>query len=110
MAGGVLEPIEHMLKLQGGREEDLLWLLLRRIALNSSLAATEANHLLIEQALLELDSRAGWQKRLNQLVELDILTVPKAQCYSFKVPIFAEAFRSHRYQHEQLIRTQRAAL
>lgn len=106
----VLEPIEHMLKLQGRREEDLLWLLLRRVALNSSLTATEASHFLIEQTLLELDSREAWRRRLSQLVELDILNTPRPHSYSFKVPIFAEAFRSVRYQHDQSIRAQRVAL
>lgn len=107
----VLEPLEHMLSLQGRREEDMLWLILRRVAVNSSLVVREAPaHFLIEQGLLEIDGREAWQKRLTTLVELDILVAPHPHSYSFRVPIFAEAFRSPRHEQEYSIRIQRAVL
>ena len=93
----VLEPIEHMLSPQGDREQDLLWLLLRRVAQTSSLTALHASwHLLIESELLELDSKPSWNKRLQTLVDLKILTVEANNSYRFKVPLFAEGFRAAR--------------
>jgi hypothetical protein len=107
----VLEPIEHMLGLHKERERDLLWLLLRRVALHSSLANTQvARHFILDQSLLELDTKDGWSKRLALLVDLDILAVPQPQSYSFRVPLFAEAFRAVRNNHEQTVRLQRASL
>ena len=50
----VLEPLEHMLGLQGRREQDLLWLLLWRVANTSSLVADEA-----QQALHHRPNPAG---------------------------------------------------
>lgn len=107
----VLEPLEHMLSLHGSRERDYLWLLLRRVAINSSLAnAQVSRHFIVEQTLLELDTKEEWNKRLRLLVELDILAIPQAQSYAFKVPIFAEAFRASRNNHEQSVRLQRVSL
>lgn len=107
----VLEPLEHMLSLHGSRERDYLWLLLRRVAINSSLAnAQVSRHFIVEQTLLELDTKEEWNKRLRLLVELDILTVPQPQNYAFTVPIFAEAFRASRNNHEQSVRLQRVSL
>ena len=72
----VLEPLEHMLSLQGERERDLLWLLLRRVALHSSLANIQvARHFIVDQTLLDLNSKENWNKRLRLLGELNVLTV-----------------------------------
>jgi hypothetical protein len=106
----VLEPIEHMLKLQGNREQDLLWLLLRRVAINSSLAVADApRHFLLDQSLLDLDGRDVWNKRLSSLIELNILRPTGNSSVSFAVPLFAEAFRSSRMEHEYAIRLQRVS-
>jgi hypothetical protein len=105
----VLEPLEYMLALQGAREQDLLWLLLWRIADASSLVAEQApQHFVLDQTLLGLDDRDCWEKRLLSLVELDILEMPKRSTYQFKIPIFAEGFRAPRNQQECLVRQQRA--
>ena len=104
----VLEPLEHMLALQGARERDLLWLLLWRIAAASSLVAEEATqYLVLDQTLQELDSLERWKERLASLVQLDILEIPKPSAYQFKVPIFAEGFRARRNQQEYQVRLQR---
>lgn len=106
----VLEPIEHMLKLQGDREQNLLWLLLRRVATNSSLATVDApRHFLVDQPLLDLDNREMWNKRLATLIDLDILIPVGNSSVRFAVPLFAEAFRSSRMEHEHAIRHQRVA-
>jgi hypothetical protein len=105
----VLEPLEYMLALQGAREQDFLWLLLWRIADASSLVAEQATqYFVLDQTLLELDNRDGWERRLLSLVELDILQMPKRSAYQFKVPIFAEGFRVPRNRQEYLVRRQRA--
>lgn len=106
----VLEPIEHMLKLQGDREQDLLWLLLRRVATSSSLAAVDApRHFLLDQSLLDLDGRETWNKRLANLIDLAILVPTGNSSVRFAVPLFAEAFRSSRMEHENAIRLQRVS-
>lgn len=105
----VLEPIEHMLGLQGQREQDLLWLLLWRVANSSSLIADEAQHnYIIDQSLLELDEFESWKSRLLSLVDLEILAMPRQARYRFRVPIFAEGFRAPRQQHVYHLRQQRA--
>jgi len=104
----ILQPLEYMLDLQGGREPDLLWLLLWRIADVSSLVAEQApQHFILDQTLLELDDGEHWKKRLLLLVELGILEMPKPSSYQFKVPIFAEGFRAPRNQQERNVRYQR---
>lgn len=105
----VLEPIEHMLALQGQREQDLLWLLLWRIANSSSLVVDEAQQsYIIDQSLLELDELEAWKSRLLSLVDLEILEMPRSSMYRFRVPIFAEGFRAPRQQHAYQLRHQRA--
>lgn len=105
----VLEPIEHMLGLQGQREQDLLWLLLWRVANSSSLVVDEAQQsYIIDQSLLELDELEGWKSRLLSLVDLEILEMPRPSMYRFRVPIFAEGFRAPRQQHTYHLRHQRA--
>jgi hypothetical protein len=105
----VLEPIEHMLGLQGQREQDLLWLLLWRVANSSSLVVDEAQQsYIIDQSLLELDELEAWKSRLLSLVDLDILEMPRSSMYRFRVPIFAEGFRAPRQQHAYELRRQRA--
>ncbi len=105
----VLEPLEHMLGLQGAKERDLLWLLLYRIANASSLVAEQAPlHFVLDQMLMELDDRDRWKRRLISLIELKILEMPKPSTYQFKVPIFAEGFRAPRNRQECLVRQQRA--
>ena len=105
----VLEPIEHMLGLQGQREQDLLWLLLWRVANSSSLVVDEAQQsYIIDQSLLELDELEAWKSRLLSLVDLDILEMPRSSMYRFRVPIFAEGFRAPRQQHAYHLRHQRA--
>lgn len=104
----VLEPIEHMLSLQGDRERDLLWLLLRRVAQTSSLSALHAPwHFLIESQLLELDNKPSWNRRLQTLVELKILTAEANNSYRFKVPLFAEGFRAARADYDAEVRLRR---
>ena len=105
----VLEPIEHMLGLQGQREQDLYWLLLYRVANSSSLVVDEAQQsFIIDQSLLELDEFEGWKQRLISLCNLSILEMTRPAMYRFKVPIFAEGFRALRQQQKYLIRHQRA--
>ncbi|MXO75131.1 AAA family ATPase [Altererythrobacter aerius] len=109
-AYNVLEPVEHMLGLQGEREQDLLWLLLWRVANASSLVADEAQqHFIIDQSLLELDDPDAWKQRLINLVDLNILEMPRSAMYRFKVPIFAEGFRAPRHRQNYNLRHQRAA-
>jgi|GEM_PF-2074484 len=104
----VLEPIEHMLSLQGDRERDLLWLLLRRVAQTSSLSALHAPwHFLIESQLLELDNKPSWNRRLQTLVELKLLTAEANNSYRFKVPLFAEGFRAPRADYDAEVRLRR---
>lgn len=106
----VLEPIEHMLGLQGDRERDLLWLLLRRVALTSSLSVQQTpRHFLIESQLLELDGRSAWNKRLQTLVELKILVAEDNSSYRFKVPLFAEGFRAAKAEYDEGVRLRRLA-
>ncbi|WP_312404552.1 AAA family ATPase [Brevundimonas sp.] len=106
----VLEPIEHMLGLQGDRERDLLWLLLRRVALTSSLSAQHTpRHFLIESQLLEFDGRSVWNKRLQTLVDLKILVAEANSSYRFKVPLFAEGFRAARAEYDAGVRLRRLA-
>ncbi|MFF0923242.1 hypothetical protein ACFYE8_26500 [Rhizobium leguminosarum] len=106
----VLEPIEHMLGLQGQREQDLLWLLLYKVANSSSLVVDEAQQsFIIDQSLLELDEFEGWKQRLISVVNLSILEMTRPAMYRFKVPIFAEGFRALRQQQKYLVRHQRAA-
>jgi hypothetical protein len=106
----VLEPLEHMLGLQGRREQDLLWLLLWRVANTSSLVADEAQqHFVIDQTMLELDDNDAWKQRLIALVNLDILNIPRPGAFSFRVPIFAEGFRSPRQAQQFQVRRQRAS-
>jgi hypothetical protein len=106
----VLEPIEHMLGLQGQREQDLLWLLLWRVANSSSLVVREAQqNFIVDQPLLELDELEGWRNRLLALVDLEILEMPRPSMYRFRVPIFAEGFRAQRQLHSYQMRLQRAA-
>ncbi|RWN51708.1 ATP-binding protein [Mesorhizobium sp.] len=108
-AYNVLEPIEHMLGLQGEREQDLLWLLLWRVANSSSLVADEAQqHFIIDQSLLELDDPDVWKHRLIKLVDLNILEMPRQAMYRFRVPIFAEGFRAPRHRQNYNLRHQRA--
>jgi hypothetical protein len=105
----VLEPIEHMLGLQGQREQDLLWLLLWRVANSSSLVVNEAQQsYIVDQSLLELDEFESWKSRLFSLVDLEILEMPRPSTYRFRVPIFAEGFRAPRHQHGYHLRHQRA--
>ena len=107
----VLEPLEHMLGLQGRREQDLLWLLLWRVANTSSLVADEAQqHFIIDQSLLELDDNDAWKQRLIALVNLDVLHIPRPGAFSFRVPIFAEGFRSPRQAQQFQVRRQRASV
>ena len=107
----VLEPVEHMLGLQGRREQDLLWLLLWRVANTSSLVADEAQqHFVIDQSLLELDDNDAWKQRLISLVNLGILDIPRPGAFSFRVPIFAEGFRSPRQAQHFQVRRQRASV
>ncbi len=106
----ILEPIEHMLGLQGQREQDLSWLLLYRVANSSSLVVDEAQqNFIIDQSLLELDEFEGWKQRLISLVNLSILEMTRPAMYRFRVPIFAEGFRALRQQQKYLVRHQRAA-
>jgi hypothetical protein len=106
----VLEPIEHMLGLQGQREQDLYWLLLYKVANSSSLVVDEAQQsFIIDQSLLELDEFEGWKQRLISLCSLSILEMTRPAMYRFKVPIFAEGFRALRQHQKYLIRHQRAA-
>jgi hypothetical protein len=105
----VLEPIEHMLGIQGQREQDLLWLLLWRVAHSSSLIADEAQQsFIIDQSLLELDEPDGWKSRLLLLVDLEILEISRPSMYRFRVPIFAEGFRAPRQEYSYRLRHQRA--
>ena len=106
----VLEPIEHMLGLQGDRERDLLWLLLRRVALTSSLSTLHTpRHFLVESQLLELDGKSTWSKRLQTLVDLKILVAEANSSYRFKVPLFAEGFRAPKAEYEAGVRLRRLA-
>lgn len=106
----VLEPIEHTLGLQGDRERDLLWLLLRRVALTSSLSTLHTpRHFLIESQLLELDAKSGWNKRLQTLVDLKILIAESNGSYRFKVPLFAEGFRAAKAEYDAGNRLRRLA-
>lgn len=107
----VLEPIEHMIGLQGQRELDLLWLLLWRVANSSSLVVPQAQQsYIVDQSLLELDEFEGWKARLLALVDLEILEMPGPSMYQFKVPIFAEGFRAARQHHSYNMRHQRASI
>ena len=107
----VLEPIEHMIGLQGQRELDLLWLLLWRVANSSSLVVPQAQQsYIVDQSLLELDEFESWKARLLALVDLEILEMPGPSMYQFKVPIFAEGFRAARQQHSYNMRHQRASI
>ena len=106
----VLEPIEHMLGLQGDRERDLLWLLLRRVALTSSLSAQHTpRHFLVESQLLELDGKTAWNRRLQTLVDLKILVAEGNSSYRFKVPLFAEGFRAVKAEYDAGVRLRRLA-
>jgi hypothetical protein len=105
----VLEPIEQMLELHGQREQDLLWLLLWRVANSSSLVVDEAQQsYIIDQSLLELDEFESWKSRLLALVDLKILEMSRPSLYRFRVPIFAEGFRAPRQEHGYHLRHQRA--
>src|SRR5206468_5805083 len=85
----VLEPIEHMLGMYSAKEQDLLWMLLWRVANVTSLVAPHAQqHLIIDSSLLELDEQQAWIRRLLSLVALKILDLQGATTYSFHVPIF----------------------
>src|SRR6202040_1890742 len=93
----VLEPIEHMLGMEGPREQDLLWLLLWRVSNSSSLVVDEAQlNYIVDQSLLELDEFESWKSRVLSLVDLGILEMPRKSMYRFRVPIFAEGFRAPR--------------
>jgi hypothetical protein len=105
----VLEPIEQMLELHGQREQDLLWLLLWRVANSSSLVVDEAQQsYIIDQSLLELDEFESWKSRLLALVDLKILEMSRPSLYRFRVPIFAAGFRAPRQEHGYHLRHQRA--
>ena len=98
-----------MLGIQGQREQDLLWLLLWRVAHSSSLIADEAQqNFIIDQSLLELDEPDGWKSRLLFLVDLEILEISRPSMYRFRVPIFAEGFRAARQEYSYRLRHQRA--
>ena len=105
----VLEPIEHMLGLQGVREQAVLWLLLHRVAATSSLVADEAQqHFIIDQSLIELDEPEAWKSRLINLVDINILEMPRQAMYRFRVPIFAEGFRAPKQRQHYNLKHQQA--
>lgn len=107
----ILEPIDNMLSLESPRERDLLWMLLYRVAQASSLVAQDgALPFVIDQALLAVDDRSGWRKRLRTLVDLKVLRMESASSVRFQVPLFAEGFRAPRNWQEFNIRQQQVAI
>ena len=103
----ILEPIESMLSLQPGKEPDLLWMLLFRIADASSLVAEEATiPFVIDQTLAAIDDRAAWKRRLTELVDLKILRMSSQSSIQFEVPLFAEGFRAPKNWQEFHIKQQ----
>ena len=80
---------ESMLSLQPGKEPDLLWMLLFRIADASSLVAEEATiPFVIDQTLAAIDDRAAWKRRLTELVDLKILRMSSQSSIRIRGPTF----------------------
>jgi hypothetical protein len=107
----ILEPIESMLSLQPGKEPDLLWMLLFRIADASSLVAEDATiPFVIDQALTAIDDRAAWKRRLTALIDLKILRMSSQSSIQFEVPLFAEGFRAPKNWQEFHIKQQQVGI
>ncbi|MEG8018792.1 hypothetical protein [Sphingomonas sp. LR55] len=107
----MLEPIDSMLSLETARERDLLWMLLYRVAQASSLALQDAAiPFVIDQALVAVDDRLAWRKRLGTLVDLKVLRMDTSSSVRFRVPFFAEGFRAPKNWQEFNIRQQQVAI
>lgn len=107
----ILEPIDSMLALENARERDLLWMLLYRIANASSLVAEDATvPFVIDHALVAIDERSAWNRRLRSLVDLKILRMESSSTVRFQVPLFAEGFRAKKYWQEYNVRLQGVAV
>jgi hypothetical protein len=107
----ILEPIENMLSLELPRERDLLWMLLYRIAQASSLVVQNATiPFVIDQALLALDDRMGWTRRLGALSDLKLVRMETPSTVRFEVPLFAEGFRAPKNWQEYNIRQQQVGV
>jgi hypothetical protein len=107
----ILEPIENMLSLELPRERDLLWMLLYRIAQASSLVVQNAAiPFVIDQALLALDDRTGWKRRVGALSDLKLVKMENPSTVRFEVPLFAEGFRAPKNWQEYNIRQQQVGI
>ncbi|UVL45057.1 ATP-binding protein [Pseudomonas moraviensis] len=106
----ILEPIDSILSLESAREKDLLWMLLYRVASASSLVAEDATvPFVIDHALVSLDERLSWNRRLRSLVELKILRMESPMTVRFHVPLFGEGFRAKKHWQEYNARLQGVA-
>jgi hypothetical protein len=100
-----------MLSLELPRERDLLWMLLYRIAQASSLVVQNATiPFVIDQALLALDDRMGWTRRLGALSDLKLVRMETPSTVRFEVPLFAEGFRAPKNWQEYNIRQQQVGV
>lgn len=107
----ILEPIDNLLSMEVPRERDLLWMLLYRVAQASSLSAPDATvPFVIDQTLLSADDRVGWKRRLGTLVDLKVLRMDSGSAVRFRVPLFAEGFRSPKNWQEYNIRQQQVGI
>lgn len=103
----ILEPIDSLLSLEGGREGDLLWMLLYRVADASSLVVEDATILfVVDNALISVDDKSVWNQRLRALVDLKIIRMDSSSSVRFQVPLFAEGFRAPKNWQEFNIRLQ----
>lgn len=106
----ILEPIDSLLSLEGGKEGDLLWMLLYRVADACSLVVEDATILfVIDNSLMSVSDKAVWSQRLRALVDLKILRMDSSSSVRFQVPLFAEGFRAPKNWQEFNIRLQQVA-
>ena len=106
----ILEPIDSLLSLEGGREGDLLWMLLYRVADASSLVVEDATILfVVDNSLMSVDDKAVWNQRLRALVDLKIIRMDSSSSVRFQVPLFAEGFRAPKNWQEFNIRLQQVS-
>lgn len=95
----ILEPVNKLLDLEGAVEKSRLFVLLYRLAAQSSLINQDARFfMVINEELRAVLAPDEWRERVARLQSLDLVSAAGAGVFRFKVPIFAEAMRINQLQ------------